>query len=48
MLHTKFQAIDLVALEKKDLFKVFTIYGHCSHLGDVTWTNYANFSFPIL
>ena len=29
-------------------FKGFTIYGHGGHLGDVTWTNYLNFSFPIL
>ena len=27
----------------EDFFKVFTIYGHCGHLGHVTCTIYINF-----
>ena len=46
MLHTKFQGNWLSG--PGEAFKVFTIYGHDGHLGDVTWTNYANINFPIL
>ena len=28
---------------EKDFFKVFTLYGHDSYLGHVTWTIYINF-----
>ena len=38
MLHS-FKAIRQVALEK-NIFKGFTIYGHSSHLGPVTWKKY--------
>ena len=39
MQHTKFQG--------HRFFKVFTIYGHGSHLGHVTWTVWTNFRSPI-
>ena len=45
MLHTAFVEIGPPVLEKK-IFKVFTIYGHGSHLGHVTWTVYINFRSP--
>ena len=38
MLHS-FKAIRQVALEK-NIFKGFTIYGHSSHLGPVTWKKF--------
>ena len=36
MLHTKFQGHPSVNSGEEDFFKVFTIYGHGSHLGHVT------------
>ena len=32
----------------RSFIKVFTIYGHGSHLGHVTWTIYANLNSPFL
>ena len=31
---------------EKNILKVFTIYGHDSHLGHETWTIYINFCSP--
>ena len=28
---------------EKNIFKIFTIYGHGGHLDHVTWTKYINF-----
>ena len=36
MLHTKFQGHRSIGSGEQDLFKVFTIYGHDSHVGHVT------------
>ena len=46
MLHTKFCGNRPAGSGEKDFFKVFTIYGHGSHLGHVTWTIYTNFHSP--
>ena len=47
MLHTQVKGNRLsVSGEEKNKF--FIIYGHGGHLGDVTWTICATFSFPIL
>ena len=43
MLHAKFQGHRTSGSGEEDFFKVFTIYGHGSHLGHVTWTIYINF-----
>ena len=32
---------------REDFWRVFTIYGHGSHLGHVTWTPWTNFHSPI-
>ena len=42
MLHTKNKVIGLLVLEKK-IFKVFTIYGHGGHVGQVTQLICVNF-----
>ena len=34
--------------QRRRFFKVFSIYGHGSHLGHVTWTIWTNFRSPIL
>ena len=44
MLHAKFQ--DHRTSGSGDFLKVFTIYGHGGHLGNVTWTIYINFRSP--
>ena len=36
MLHTKFQGHQSIASGEEDFFKVFTIYGHGGHVGQVT------------
>ena len=41
-----FMEIGPPVLEKKIFLKVFTIYGHGGHLGQVTWTIYTNFRSP--
>ena len=46
MLHTKFHGNRPAGSGEEDFFKVFTIYGHGSHLGHVTWTIYTNFGSP--
>ena len=43
MLHAKFQDHRTSGSGEEDLLKVFTIYGHGDHLGDVTCTIYINF-----
>ena len=43
MLHISFKVISLLVLEKK-IFKVFTIYGHSSHVGHVTQLICINFN----
>ena len=45
MLAVKFQD-HRTSGQDKEMFEVFTIYGHGSHLGHVTWTIYTNFSPP--
>ena len=45
MLHTKFHE-NWPAGSERRFFKVFTIYGHGGHLGNVTWTIYTNFRSP--
>ena len=44
MLHAKFQ--DHRTYGSTKIFKVFTIYGHGGHLGNVTWTIYIHFCSP--
>ena len=43
MLHAKFQDKRTFGSGEEDFLKVFTIYGHGSHLGHVTCTIYINF-----
>ena len=43
MLHTKFQGHRSIGSGEEDFFKVFTIYGHGSHVGHVTQLIYINF-----
>ena len=43
MLHAKFQDHRSSGSGGEDFLKVFTIYGHVGHLGNVTWTIYINF-----
>ena len=49
MLHAKFQdhTCRTSGSREEDILKVFTIYGHGSHLGHVTWTIYINFLSPL-
>ena len=42
MLYTKFRE-NRPAGSGEDFLRVLTIYGHCGHLGHVTWTIYTNF-----
>ena len=46
MLHTKFRGNRPAGSGEEDFFKVFTIYGHCGHLGHATWTIYTNLRSP--
>ena len=46
MLQAKFQEHRTSGSGEEDFLKVFTIYGHGSHLGHVTWTTYIHFPFP--
>ena len=48
MLHTKFQGNGSIGSGKEDFFKVFTIYGHSSHVGHVTQLICINFHFDSL
>ena len=43
MLHTKFQGHGSIGSGEEDFFKVFTIYGHDSHVGHVTQLICINF-----
>ena len=45
MLHTKFQSHS--GSGEEEFFKVFTIYGHGGHLGQVTRTIWTNFCSPV-
>ena len=45
MLHTKFRG-NRPAGSGEEFFKVYTIYGHGSHLGHVICTIYTNFCNP--
>ena len=46
MLHTKFQGHRPFGSREEDFLKVFTIYGHSSNLGHVTWTIWTVFRSP--
>ena len=46
MLHTKFPGNRSIGSGKEDFLDVFTINGHGSHLGHVTWTIYIDFRSP--
>ena len=46
MLHTKFQGHRSIGSGEEDFLKVFTIYGHGSHLGHVTRTILTTFRSP--
>ena len=46
MLHAKFQNHRPSGSGEEDFLKVFAIYSHGSHLGQVTWTIYTNFLSP--
>ena len=46
MLHAKFQDRRPLGSGEEDFFKVFTIYGHGSHLGHVTWIIYIHIGSP--
>ena len=45
MLHTKFQGHGSIGSGEEDFFKVFIIYGHGSHVGNVTQFISINFHF---
>ena len=45
MLHTKFQGHWSIGSGEEDFFKVFIIYGHGGHLGNVTQLICINFHF---
>ena len=47
LLHTKFQGHQPFGCREEDFFKVFTTYGHGSHLGHVTRSVWTNFCSPI-
>ena len=47
MIHAKFQNHRPSGSEE-DFFKIFAIYSHGGHLGDVTLTFYINFHFLFL
>ena len=46
MLHTKFHG-NQFAGSREDFLRVFTIYGHCSHLGHVTSIMSSDFYFLV-
>ena len=46
MLHAKFQDHRTSGSGEEDFLKVFTIHGHGSHLGHVSWTIYIIFRSP--
>ena len=48
MLHAKFQNHRPSGSGEEDFLKVFAIYSHGGHLGNVTLTIYTNFHCPFL
>ena len=40
MLHTKFQGNGPSGSGEENVLKVFILYGHSSHLGQLTWNKY--------
>ena len=48
MLHTKFRGNRPAGSGEKDFWRVFTIYGHGGHLGDVTSIMSSDFHFLVL
>ena len=46
MLHAKFRSNLSTSSEEENFLRVFTIYGHGSHLGHVTWIIYIHIGFP--
>ena len=46
MLHSKFQGHWAIGSGEEDFFKVFTIYGHGSHVGHVTKIIFEQLFFP--
>ena len=46
MLNTKFRGNRSAGSGEEDFLRFFTIYGHCGHLGHVTWTIYTNLRSP--
>ena len=48
MLHTKFRGNRPAGSGEKDFWRVFTIYGHGSHLGHVTSIMSSDFHFLVL
>ena len=48
MLHAKFQDPRPLGSGEEDFLKVFTIYGHGSHLGHVAWIIYIYIGSPFL
>ena len=47
MLHAKFHYHRISGSAKRIFFKVFTIFGHGSHLGHVTKMIFTKFMFPL-
>ena len=47
MLHTKFHGNRPAGSGEEDFLKVFTIYGHCGHFGQVTKIMLTNFHFLV-
>ena len=47
MLHTKFHDNWPTGSREEDVLRVFTLYGHGSHLGHVTWSLRIIFRSPI-
>ena len=48
MLHAKFLWNRSTGSGEEDFWRVFTIYGHCGHLGHVTWIIYIHIDYPFL
>ena len=48
MLHTKFRGNRPAGSGEKDFWRVFTMYGHCGHLGHVTSIMSSDFHFLVL
>ena len=48
MLHAKFLWNRSTGSGEEDFWRVFTIYGHCGHIGHVTWIIYIHIDNPFL